>query len=173
MPWAAHYMVIGVGYLLAELWESQALVGERWVVHNVPVKHIELVVSHDILERNRNKDEHALVPSERAPNLPEKGDKVLMLQKDKESKVLKCSPGSKRDSDTSLQTHQHHKELQRASSASAHNKIHVLPITEPMVETWKFNSAWEEHRMTTHLHLTWLGRSQCFPLPQKQPSLEK
>lgn len=31
---------ISMGYLLAELWESKALIWERWVVHNVPVKHI-------------------------------------------------------------------------------------------------------------------------------------
>jgi len=53
-------MMIRVGYLLAEFREGQALIGERRVIHNVPVKHIELVVSHDILGRNRNKDEHAL-----------------------------------------------------------------------------------------------------------------
>lgn len=46
-------------YLLAELWECGALIGERWVIHNVPVKHVELVVSHDVLGRNRDKDEHA------------------------------------------------------------------------------------------------------------------
>lgn len=59
-----------------------------------------------------------------------------------QGRVPKCSPGSKWDSDTSLQTHQHHKELQRTSSASAHNKTPVLPMTEPLVETWEFNAAW-------------------------------
>lgn len=55
LSWAPH----GDHYLLAELWERGALIGERWVIHNVPVKHIELVVSHDVLGRNRDKDEHA------------------------------------------------------------------------------------------------------------------
>lgn len=55
LSWALH----GDHYLLAELWECGALIGERWVIHNVPVEHIELVVSHDVLGRNRYKDEHA------------------------------------------------------------------------------------------------------------------
>lgn len=74
-----------------------------------------------------------------------------------QGRVPKCSPGSKWDSDTSLQTPQHHKELQRTSSASALNKTPVLPMTEPLVETWEFNS----------------DLDKCFPLPQKQPSLRK
>lgn len=31
------------------------------------------------------------------------------------------------------------------------SKIPVLPVTEPLVKTCKFNSAWDEHRTTSHL----------------------
>lgn len=85
-PWAVRYMVIGVGYLLAELWEGQALVGERRVVHNVPVKHIELVVSHDILERNRNKDEHALSLLKGHLTCQRKGTRSLCSKRTKKAK---------------------------------------------------------------------------------------
>jgi len=37
-------------YLGAQVREGSALVGEGGVIHNVPMKHIELVVGHCILE---------------------------------------------------------------------------------------------------------------------------
>lgn len=36
-------------YLPGELWESEAVVGEGRVIHQVPVEHVELVVRHDVL----------------------------------------------------------------------------------------------------------------------------
>lgn len=39
----------GKCYLLAEFREGCALIWEGGVIHNVPVKYIELVISHDIL----------------------------------------------------------------------------------------------------------------------------
>lgn len=38
-------------YLAAEVGEGGALVGKGGVIHDVPVKHIELIVGHSILRK--------------------------------------------------------------------------------------------------------------------------
>lgn len=40
-------------YLVAQIRISVALVRERRIIHNVPVKYIEFIISHGILQRKK------------------------------------------------------------------------------------------------------------------------
>jgi hypothetical protein len=56
-------------YLSGELWESEALVGEGRVIHQMPVQHAELTVRHGVL-RARARCQPAAASAAPHPNLP-------------------------------------------------------------------------------------------------------